>query len=153
MIHYQLRCTHDHLFDGWFQNSAAFEKQAKRGLLECPVCGSVKVERALMAPAVTNSARAVMPMAAAGAPAPSGTVAQGHAIPAQARALLQKMRVEVEANCDYVGSDFAEEARRIHYGESEKHGIYGETSPEQAEELADEGIEITRIPWLPRSDA
>ena len=68
------------------------------------------------------------------------------------RALLQRLRAEVERNCDYVGGEFAQEARRIHSGESEKRGIYGETSPEEAEALADEGIEIGRIPWLPRAD-
>jgi hypothetical protein len=73
-------------------------------------------------------------------------------MPAQMLAMLQRMRAEVEKHCDYVGPGFAEEARRIHRGESDKRGIYGETTPEQAEALAEEGIEVSRIPWVPRAD-
>ena len=73
-------------------------------------------------------------------------------MPDQVRAMLQKIRAEVEKNCDYVGEKFADEARRIHRGESDKRGIYGETSPTEAEALAEEGIEVSRIPWVPRAD-
>jgi len=157
MIHYDLRCSEDHTFDGWFKDSAAFERLAKRGLVECPHCGDTKVERALMRPAVPKKGNAVVPATApAPAPAPqppadSAAVAGGP-MPAQMRAMLQRMRAEVEKHCDYVGPQFAEEARKIHRGESEKRGIYGETSPEQAEALADEGIEFSKIPWVPRAD-
>ena len=80
-----------------------------------------------------------------------GAVA-GAVLPDQVRALLQRMRAEVETSCEHVGDRFAEEARAIHNGETEARGIYGEATPEQAEALADDGIEITRIPWVPRAD-
>ena len=160
MIHYQLRCDHGHEFDGWFKDSAGFERQAKRGLIECPTCGGVKVERALMAPHVSSKRRRVETESHAEAemPAPATEtenppVAAGGKMPDNIRAMLQRMRAEVEKNCDYVGPQFAEEARKIHRGESDKRGIYGETTPEQAEKLSDEGIEVAAIPWLPRADS
>ena len=167
MIHYQLRCSADHGFDGWFVDSAGFEQQAAAGLIACPRCGDVKVERALMAPAVprkgapARNRREPEPAAEASAPAaeaklpakPDQTVASIPGMPAEMRAMLQKLRAEVEARCDYVGNEFAAEARRIKSGEREGRGIYGETSPEEAEALAEEGIEVSRIPWLPRADS
>jgi hypothetical protein len=153
MIHYDLRCSHDHAFDGWFKDSAAFERLAKRSMLECPQCGDTKVERALMRPAVGKRERESLPVPvpAPQPPEPPAAVAGGP-MPAHMRAMLQRMRSEVEKNCDYVGPQFAEEARKMHRGESDKRSIYGETSPEQAEALADEGIEFSRIPWVPRAD-
>lgn len=155
MIHYQLQCEQAHGFDGWFRDSAAFDAQAARGLVECPVCGSGKVSRALMAPAVARG-RELVPMAPPQVPAapPAGApvAVGGDRLPDHLRALLQRLRAEVEKHCDYVGPDFAEEARRIHYGESEQRGIYGEATAEEAEALAEEGIEVGRIPWLPRAD-
>jgi hypothetical protein len=153
MIHYDLRCSRDHSFDGWFKDSAAFDKQAKRGLVECPHCGDTKVERALMRPAVAKreALPVPVPMPAPQPPEAPAAVAGGP-LPDHMRAMLQKMRAEVEKHCDYVGPQFAEEARKIHRGESEKRSIYGETSPEQAEALSDEGIAFSRIPWVPRAD-
>jgi hypothetical protein len=158
MIHYQLRCGQQHEFDGWFQDSAAFDKQAAKGLLECPVCGDATVSRALMAPAVTTreaSVPATQAPAAATPPAPVPSPARmmaGGSMPAHMRAMLQRLRSEVEKNCDYVGPAFAEEARKMHHGESDKRSIYGETTPTEAEALADEGIEFSRIPWVPPAD-
>jgi len=157
MIHYQLRCSQSHEFDGWFKDSAAFEKQARRGLVECPECGDSKVERALMAPAVPKKGRAMSPAAEPASPPPAGAPvaapkATAGPMPAQVFAMLQRMRSEVEKNCDYVGGQFADEARKIHRGESEKRGIYGEATPEQAEALAEDGIEVSSIPWVPRAD-
>ena len=156
MIHYQLRCSQSHEFDGWFKDSAGFEKQARRGLVECPECGDTKVERALMTPAVAKKGyRAAPPVPAAesppASPAPQPKATTGP-MPAQVFAVLQRMRAEVEKNCDYVGGQFADEARKIHRGESEKRGIYGEATPEQAEALAEDGIEVSQIPWVPRAD-
>lgn len=151
MIHYQLLCEHDHPFDGWFRDSAGFDAQAARGLVECTQCGSIKVRRALMTPAVPRK-REMVPVPAPQPPAPPPVAVGGERIPDHVRALLQRLRAEVEKNCDYVGNEFADEARRIHNGESEARGIYGETTPEEAEALADEGIEIGRIPWIPRAD-
>ena len=156
MIHYTLRCDQDHEFDSWFNNSASFEKQAKRGLLECPHCGSAKVARALMTPNVPRKGRVTAePVPASPTPQPQAPAAPAMAadrMPDHIRAMLQKLRSEVEKNCDYVGPGFAEEARRIHNGETDARGIYGETSREEAEALAEEGIDIASIPWVPRAD-
>lgn len=154
MIHYQLRCHQAHGFDGWFRDSTTFEQQAKAGLIECPECGDTHVERALMAPALAKRESLPIPVEAPKPPAAEPAVekmASGR-VPAQMIAALQRIRAEVEKNCDYVGPDFADEARKMHRGESEHRGIYGETTDEQAESLADEGIEVGRIPWVPRAD-
>ena len=155
MIHYQLRCSADHTFDGWFRDSAAFDLQAQHGLVSCPACGDTKVNRALMAPRIAKGGT-VVDLSDKAEPAPVGEKAvpmkTGVAVPDHVRALLQKLRADVEQNCDYVGPGFADEARRIHRGESDKRSIYGESTPEQAEALADEGIEVARIPWVPRAD-
>ncbi len=158
MIHYQLRCTKTHEFDGWFADSASFDKQATLGLLECPVCGSAKVERALMTPSVPKKGRPARTKQVAEAPppetpAPATPVAvSAPRMPDHVRAVFQRLRAEVEQNCDYVGDSFADEARRIHNGESDRRGIYGETTPDEAEALAEEGIEVSSIPWVPRAD-
>ena len=149
MIHYNLRCADGHAFDSWFNSSAGFDTQAERGLLECPHCGSAKVERALMTPAVPRKGR-ITAEPAPEKPAPQAVTPEH--VPDHIRAMLQKLRAEVEKNCDYVGDDFAEEARRIHKGEVDAHGIYGETTPEEAEALAEEGIAVARVPWVPRAD-
>ena len=158
MIHYQLRCGQDHGFDGWFSSSASFDQQARRGLVECPTCGDTKVERALMAPAVSTH-RAAVPADAAPPveappppPPPVPEITGGGRMPAQLVSMLQKLRAEVEKNCDYVGPELAEEARKIHRGEAEERGIYGEATPDETEALAEEGIELRQIPWVPRAD-
>ena len=162
MIHYKLRCAAAHEFEGWFQDSAGFDKLAQAGLVECTVCGSTQVERALMAPAVVSSRKkAKPPVAPAPAPAaapeppppsPTGPQMAAGPIPAQLVAMLQRLRTEVEKSCDYVGKDFAEEARKIHNGEAEARGIYGEASDAEAEALAEDGIDVARLPWVPRAD-
>lgn len=152
MIHYALRCDQDHGFDGWFKDSATFEKMARRGLVDCPSCGSTRVERALMAPAIGKGAppRAPAPKPAS-APAAPAKAASGP-LPAEAVAMLQRLRAEIEKNCDYVGPRFAEEARRIHEGEAEARGIYGEATAEEAEALREEGIGFETIPWVKPAD-
>jgi hypothetical protein len=161
MIHYQLQCAQGHGFDGWFPDSAAFDKQAKLGLVGCPVCAGTQVTRALMAPALRSRKQAPPPAEpapppaapAAAPPAPGGPVAiAGDRMPDHVRAVLQRLRAEVERTCDYVGAQFADEALRIHRGEADARGIYGETTPEQAEALAEEGVDISRIPWVSRAD-
>jgi hypothetical protein len=154
MIHYQLRCGQSHGFDGWFKDSASFEQQAKRGLIECPECGGTDVERALMAPAVAKRGSAPVVEPEPEAPAPVAApekVATGR-MPAQVIAALQKIRAEVEKTCDYVGPDFADQARAMHRGEVDPKPIYGETTEEQAESLEEEGIAVAKIPWVPRAD-
>ena len=146
MIHYNLQCGQAHEFDGWFASAAAFDAQAAKGLVECPVCGSAEIRRGLMAPAVPkkgNAAKVKPPQTVAVTP---------DRIPDHVRAALQRLRSEVERNADYVGGDFADEARRIHEGEQPPRAIYGETTPEQAEALAEDGIPVARIPWVPRAD-
>jgi hypothetical protein len=160
MIHYQLQCAEDHRFDGWFQDSGSFDTQAKTGLVTCPICNSAKVTRALMAPALGRGAKRLDSVEAAPTPTtavvpagpPTGVIAE-NGMPDAVRALLQRLRAEVERNCDYVGQGFATEVRKIHKGESERRGIYGETTPSEAEALADEGIEVGVLPWLPRSES
>jgi hypothetical protein len=150
MIHYQLRCGEAHEFDGWFKDSAGFEQQAERGLIVCPVCAGTQVTRALMAPALRPKGRSVEVEPEILPPAPT-PVATGGVMPDAVRAALSKLRQEVEKNCEYVGPEFAAEARRIHDGEAPARGIYGESTEEEVEALADDGIEIARIPWV-RSD-
>ena len=163
MILYRLRCAKGHEFDSWFKDSKTYERQEKKSLIGCAVCGSAKVERALMAPRIGKKGKDSAPLAAVEAPAaetpatPSpeqqrqmATLAQH--IPKELREALLKVRAEVEKNCEHVGDKFADEARKIHYGESDKRGIYGETSDEEAEALADEGIEFGRLPWIPRGN-
>lgn len=155
MIHYQLRCSQEHGFDGWYKDSAAFEKLAAAGLVDCPVCGDTRIRRDLMAPAIAKGRPEAVPVRAVETPPaaePQAVAATAGPMPAQLLALLQRMRAEVEKNCDHVGRDFAEEARKMHRGESERRGIYGEATAEEAESLADEGIEIGRLPWVPRAD-
>ncbi|WP_297367018.1 DUF1178 family protein [Acidocella sp.] len=152
MIHYQLRCPDSHEFDGWFKDAAGFEAQVAAALVTCPVCGSAQVTRALMAPAIPRKGKLV----AATEILPPEPPAQPHAggvMPDAVRAALSRLREEVEKNCDYVGGDFAEEARRIHNGEAEARGIYGESTQAEAESLAEDGIGFARIPWLPRSES
>jgi hypothetical protein len=154
MIHYQLQCGQLHGFDGWFNDSASFEKQARRGLIECPECGGTDVERALMAPALAKRESLPAPVATPEVAAPVAPTEKIAAVrlPAQVLAVLQRMRAEVEKNCDYVGPGFADQARAMHRGEVEPKSIYGETTEEQAESLAEEGIEVAKIPWVPRAD-
>ena len=159
MIHYDLRCAKDHVFDAWFRDSAALDELAKSRKLSCPLCGSKKVVKAPMAPRIArahgseahaeaNEASSPGPIAAMAPPA-----GRKVAMMAGQREMLAALRQHVEANCDYVGPNFAEEARKIHYGETRKRSIYGEASEEEAGALADEGIEVHSIPWPQRSDA
>ncbi len=156
MIHYQLRCSDDHEFDGWFKDSAAFERQAELQMVECPVCGDRAVGRALMAPALTSGRGHSVPVQATQAEPPrppAAPIAEDGPLPDQMRAVLQRLRSEVEKNCDYVGPSFAEEARRMHKGDSDRRAIYGETTPDEAQALTDEGIGFSRIPWVPRAES
>jgi len=160
MILYRLRCSKGHEFESWFKDSKTYERQEKKSLIGCAVCGDSKVARAIMAPRIGKAAKgaeveAPAPPPTSPAPAPSAEqqqmAAMARRMPKELREALIKVRAEVEKNCEHVGEKFAEEARKIHYGESDKRGIYGETSDEEAEALAEEGIEFGRLPWLPRN--
>lgn len=135
MIKYDLQCRKGHAFEAWFRDSEAYDEQVEAGEVACPHCRSRKVEKAVMAPRLGKGAEARAKEVAA------------------MRQQLQELRDKVEANCDYVGPQFAEEARKIHYGEVEARGIYGETTPDEAAALADEGVGFARIPWLPKDNA
>ena len=156
MIHYSLQCGAGHAFDGWFRDSGAFDTQVLRHLVTCPECGDDRVARALMAPAIPRKgavrAPAVAETAAPVVPVPAAPETAATGLPDQVRAVLQRIRAQVERNSDYVGPAFAEEARRIHRGETGKRNIHGEATPDQAEALADEGIDVAQIPWVPRAD-
>jgi hypothetical protein len=165
MIRYTLACDQRHTFESWFQNSAAYDKQAKRGLVTCPVCNSAKVEKTIMAPRLAGAkkrgdapapvpvpAPAPAPEAAAptqAAPAPAAPVAMMSPQEREFRTKLKELREHLTKNADYVGQKFPEEARKMHYGEIEHRSIYGEASPDQAKELHEEGIEFHPLPVLP----
>ena len=156
MIHYALVCDKGHDFESWFPNSAAFDKQARRGLVTCPHCGSAKVEKAIMAPRLSSSnkrkAPVEAPASAAAAPAAAPETAPVAMISPQEhefRAKLKELREHLTKNADNVGPKFPEEARKMHYGEIEHRSIYGEASPKDANDLAEEGIEFHPLPILP----
>jgi len=152
MIRYALHCEHGHDFESWFQNSAAYDRQVKRGLVGCPVCASAKVDKAIMAPRLAR-ADAVEPAPLAppaSPPAPAkAPVAMMSPPEREFRKKLKELREHITKSADYVGPRFPEEARKIHYGETEHRSIYGEASPEEAKELRDEGIEFHPLPILP----
>ncbi len=163
MILYLLRCAKRHEFEAWFRDSAAYEALAAQQALACPDCGSTKIAKAPMAPHLGRGRRSG---AAAEAPPPSAATSESpernganprpaanSVMAREARAAIEALRKKVEESCDYVGERFAEEARKIHYGETAAHDIYGETSDEDAVELADEGIEFHRIPWPRRRES
>ena len=139
MILFKLHCSAEHEFDAWFRDGATYDRQAARGQIACPECGDSAIDKAPMAPRLGRSSR--------------GPETNAPPSPAQLRRMLQEVRRHVEANCDYVGDRFAQEARRIHNGEADARGIYGEASEADSRALADDGIEVARIPWVPPTDA
>ena len=146
MIKYALICEERHEFDSWFASSAAYDKQAKRGLVSCPVCGATKVEKAIMAPRLSGTRKR---QRAPEAPAAAAPVAMLSPKEQELRSKLKELREHITKNADYVGQKFPEEARKMHYGEIEHRSIYGEASLETAKELSDEGIELHALPVLP----
>jgi hypothetical protein len=155
MIRYALACDNGHAFESWFQNSAAYDKAAKAGLVACPVCNSVKVEKTIMAPRVLGAKKrreAPLPERPP-SPAPSADAPSAVAMLSpqerEFRKKLKDLRDHLTKNADYVGQKFPEEARKMHYGEIEHRSIYGEATPDQAKELHEEGIEFHPLPVLP----
>jgi len=144
VIRYALSCVRGHSFESWFRDAAAFDEQAAAGLLACPTCGSQGVEKAIMAPHVAQNAQ--KPAPAAPEERPVSLVSPEDA---ELRAKVKALREHLTANADYVGTGFADEARRIHAGESEGRSIYGEASPGDARALLEEGVEILPLPSLP----
>ena len=151
MIRYALVCEGRHEFESWFSDSAAYDRQATRGLVTCPICGSTKVEKAIMAPRVTGTRKADVAArrqaaAAAETPAPVAMLSPQER---EFRRKLKELREHLVNNADYVGPKFPEEARKMHYGEIEHRSIYGEATPDDAKALREEGIEFHSLPVLP----
>jgi len=140
VIKYSLTCEKDHTFEVWFGSSEDYDKQRKRGFVGCPLCGSNKVEKLLMAPRVSGTKKSE------NTDLPLATVPQ---MPAEMVEKLREIKQHVEANSENVGDKFPEEARKIHYGEAESRGIYGKASLEEATSLVKEGVEVMPIPDLP----
>ena len=153
MIRYALNCEKGHGFESWFQNSAAYDKQVKRTLITCPICGSAKIEKAIMAPRLGHAEMAEtprMPPMPATPPAPADAPVAVMSPPErELRKKLKELRDHITKNADYVGPRFPEQARKIHYGEIEHRSIYGEASPDEAKELNEEGIAFHPLPILP----
>ena len=145
MILFELKCTNGHHFEAWFRDGGAFDRQAKGGKVECPVCLDTSVVKAPMAPAVSTSSRK------------NNNKQQGeHRAKEVAREIIKavsKIQKHVEENCDYVGDKFAEEAKAIHYGEAKERGIYGEATDQEAVELFEEDIPVYKVPWNQRRDS
>ncbi len=140
MIVYDLECQNGHDFDAWFRDSGSYDSQREAGDVACPACGDTEISKSIMAPSIsTKGSTGEKAM-------PSGSN------PQNMMDALQKMQKAVEENCDYVGKNFPEEARKIHYGESEHRNIYGESSFKEAQELTQEGIEVGCIPWRKKAD-
>ena len=135
MIQFALHCSKGHSFDAWFRNAAAFDEQQVRGIVTCAVCGDAAVEKALMAPAVATSEKSV-------------ALSAGVPDPAKLRAMLRAYRQHVIASADNVGTRFAEEARKIHFEETEARGIYGQATRDEVVALLDEGIDFMPLPDL-----
>jgi hypothetical protein len=137
LIRFSLSCDHDHEFEAWFRSNDDFDRQKKRGLVDCPTCGSNKVEKALMAPAVsTGRKREKIALAM-------------NDMQKKAMAEMKALSEKIRENADYVGDKFAEEARKIHFGETEQRGIYGEATIEEAKSLAEDGVGFMPIPVFP----
>ena len=143
MIRYDLVCDQGHEFDGWFRDSVTYDKQAKRGLVSCTSCGSSKIQKQIMAPNIAAKSNkksdATTKMVAGPIDERAATMMQ----------MMRDYRKHVESNAENVGNNFAEEARKIHYNETEQRGIYGNATPDDAAALIEEGIDVHPIPMLP----
>lgn len=139
MIQYSLRCAQDHRFDSWFQSASAFDKLHAAHMVTCAVCGSTEVEKELMAPRVNSGSE--KPKAAPETPLSSPA--------SPAEQALKELRKKIEATSDYVGRDFAREARAMHSGEAPARSIWGETRGDEAKKLIEEGVPVAPLPFLP----
>lgn len=137
MIRFSLHCDHGHEFEGWFRDNADFDRQAERKLVSCPSCGSLQVQKSLMAPAVSTS-RSKEQVAVAMSEAQKQVLDE-----------MRELSRKVRENADYVGDQFAEEARKIHFGETEARGIYGEASRKDVHSLIEDGVDVMPLPVFP----
>ncbi len=146
MIQYALKCREGHTFESWFQSAEAYDKLAAAGLVTCAVCGSAQVEKAIMTPRV-RPARSAAKQPEASTPAQNDVSV---ATPApDVQKVLAELRRKVEENSDYVGKDFASEARKIHLGEAPDRAIYGEAKPDEAKALIEDGVPVAPLPFVP----
>jgi len=146
VIHFHLLCDRSHEFDGWFRSGEDFDRQCASALVSCPFCGSTNVRKALMSPAIASTRKTSPAQSSENAPSVSLELSE------RERALFQAWRQitkKIRQNADYVGGNFAEEARKIHFGESQSRAIYGEARTEEVSNLLDEGIEVIPLPVLP----
>ncbi len=154
MISFDLLCDNGHTFEGWFSTTKDFDKQKKYNSIECPFCSSKKIQKALMAPNVSTTSNEKLPSSKSEEHASQYEKprSKSHNSP-EVLSALKELKKVVEDNCDYVGDKFAEEARKISYGETKPRSIYGETSSDEAKELHEEGIDFGILPWANREDA
>lgn len=150
MIQYALKCSDGHSFDSWFQSAAAFDKLSAAGMVTCAVCGCEKVEKAVMTPRV-RPARNAVAKTAADKPAPD-QISMTTPAP-EIEEILSELRRKVEETSDYVGKDFATEARKIHLGDAPERAIYGEAKPEEAKALVEDGVPVAPLPFIPSRKA
>lgn len=149
MIVFDVSCSNEHVFEGWFKDRDSFDEQVDAGAISCPVCGDTDVKKGLSAPRLGGMRKGkdeAQPNAAMGPNGPADEKLKEYV------SALHELKKHVEENSDYVGDKFPEEARKIHYGETEARSIHGEATPEEAQELHEEGVDFHRIPW-PKSDA
>lgn len=150
MIRYELSCPQGHHFDAWFRDSNLADRQLRQKKLECAICGDKKIKKAMMAPRLASGST----VPALVKPSPSVEHHEDMAVhAADPKTLLRGLRRYVEKNFENVGDQFAEEARKLHRGESDHLAIYGQTSKEEHRALEEEGIDITTLPWIPENDA
>ncbi|MDA9620060.1 DUF1178 family protein [Alphaproteobacteria bacterium] len=167
MILFDIKCSDGHIFEAWFQNNEAYEQQIENDLVECPLCGCTKTSKSLMSPNISAKGEIIRDAYQ------SEQDSEDHKVTVSAHSnsskevssddvkraldhmhnIMSKFRRQVEKSCEYVGDDFADEARKIHAGESEKRGIYGETTISETEELLEEGIDILPVPGLNKLDS
>lgn len=133
MILFELRCSGEHHFEAWFKDGATYDRQAAAGEISCPVCGDSRIDKAPMAPRLAKA---------------RGSALDAQAAAGELRKMLVDLKHKVQANCDYVGDKFPDEARKIHYGDAAPRPIYGEATPAEATELEEEGVALARIPWV-----
>lgn len=160
MIRYALKCSKGHQFESWFQNAEAYDKLRASGMVVCETCGCTSIEKALMAPQVRPARSAADPAPVAQAPEPQQPTAQECEAPASGPMSLSEpnsdierainsLRKKIEETSDYVGTNFAEEARAIHLGDAPERSIYGEANADDAKSLLDEGIPVAPLPFRP----
>ncbi|MEZ5648358.1 MAG: DUF1178 family protein [Alphaproteobacteria bacterium] len=136
MIKFDLLCPKEHRFEGWFRNNAEYDSQKAGRKIACPVCASRRIKKAPMAPAIAGTRRSDKTDPS------TDSLTQ-----------LKELQTYIESNAEHVGERFPEEVRKMHYGEIKKRNIYGDASDSETRELVEEGINIARIPWLPRHDS